>query len=126
MGSDTEKKIENLKKKIKKLGILDIHLDGGDGDTIKAYESIVKIVEEHSREYPPGYEEALQNFIISMRERVWEKDEKFHRFYFGISDIIFWGLKNYGLKPNECKKICEKILDIEKLFSVFIKEASNA
>ena len=114
-----ETRIKNLKKKIKKLGILDMHFDGGNGDTLEAYESIVEVVEKHNKEYPPEYEAAHIKFIENVREKVWEKDKKFHGFYFEIAQIIFWGLKNMGYKPEKCQEICEKTLDVEKLFSYF-------
>jgi hypothetical protein len=36
-----------------------------------------------------------------------------------MAEIIFWGLKNKGIKPIKCKEICEYIIDIEKLFNLF-------
>jgi hypothetical protein len=122
-----EQRKEKLLKKIEELGILDMHFEGGNVDNLTAYEQIVEVVDQHNKEYPPEYVAAKQEFIEAVREDVWVKDKPFHGFYFRISDIIFWGLKDYGLEPEKSRDFCEKILDIEKLYSIFkdITEAKN-
>jgi len=117
-----EQRKKNLLKKIKKLGILDIHFDGGNCNTLEAYESTVEIVEKHNKEYPPEYEAAHIKFIENVREKVWEKEKRFHGFYFEIAQIVFWGLKSMRYKPDVCAGICEKILDIEKLHKIYTAE----
>jgi len=123
--SDREKRIKTLKRKIKKLGILDMHYDGGNTDNLTAYEQIVGVVEEHQKEYPPRYEAAMLDFIKAVRENVWKHGDKFSCFYFDVANIIFWGLKSLRYKPEFCRSISEKILDVEKLFNVFTKHENK-
>ena len=119
MGKSFEKRKKNLLKKIKKLGILDMHVDGGPGLNLDTAENIVEIIEKHEKEYPTKYHTAYNDFIIAIREQVWKYGNAFSRFYFDVADIIFWGLKKMKYKPKACKEICEKIMDVEKLFNIF-------
>jgi hypothetical protein len=113
--NDIEKRKKLLLRKIKELGIIDIC----DVNSLEDMEQAVDLVEKHNKEYPPAYHAAMIEFIEAVREGVWAKGDKFSRFYFDISDIVFWGLKNQGLNPKKCGEICEKILDTEKLFNQF-------
>jgi len=46
---DTERRKKAALEKIERLGILDIHVDGGDLD-LDVIETIIDLVEKHSRE----------------------------------------------------------------------------
>jgi predicted nucleic acid-binding OB-fold protein len=126
MGKSIEQRKKTLLKKIEALGILDIHVDGGHGFNLDTAEEVVKILEKHEKEYPPEYYAACNDFIKVVRERVWKHGDKFSTFYFNMSEVIFWELKNLNYKPKVCKEICEKILDVEKLFSVFQRQVNIA
>jgi len=120
--NDLEKRKKAVLKKIEKLGILDIdihNIDGSDSMSLIDIENVVGIVEKHNKEYPPEYEAAYHCFIKNVRENVWTKGDEFSRFYFGISSIIFWGLRKQNIMSKKCSEMCEKMLDIEKLYGIY-------
>jgi hypothetical protein len=126
MGKSIEHRKKTLLKKIEKLGILDMHVDGGSGLNLDTAEQIVKIIEKDNKERPPIYHSACNDFIIAVREKVWKYGDNFSTFYFELSSIVFWELKKLNYKPKVCKEICEKTLDVEKLFNVFQRQVNNA